>query len=110
MFDILVGVAADSKTAQAQFSQEQAQAQTLLATKLPPSVQIKFNSANTAGIGDRAVTVTGTTTVLGKQISFTAIDVLEGATFFTIGDLVIGVTPPTVAAMQAQAQTVIGRL
>ena len=54
--------------------------------------------------------MTGGATILGKTISFTGIYVISGATFFTIGDLVLGVAPPTEAAIQAQAQIVIGRL
>ncbi len=73
-------------------------------------MHVNLNSANTEGIGDKASTVTGAETLLGKTISFTGIYVISGATFFTIGDLVLGTAPPTVADIQDQAKTVIGRI
>jgi hypothetical protein len=86
------------------------EAQTLIATKLPPGISVKLHTANTAGIGDKASTVTGGETLLGKQISFTGIYVSSGSTFFTIGDLVLGTTPPTVKAIQDQAKVTLGRI
>jgi hypothetical protein len=108
--DIIVGVASDTGTAKAEYAQEQAEAQTLIATRLPAGVHVNLNTANTEGIGDEAATVTGATAILGKTISFTAIYVLSDVTFFTIGDLVLGTTPPTVAAVQDQAKVTLGRI
>ncbi|HEY5050232.1 MAG TPA: hypothetical protein VII50_04980 [Acidothermaceae bacterium] len=108
--DIIVAQAADSKTAQADYAQELAQAQTLIATRLPAGVHVNLNTANTEGIGDNASTVTGSTAILGKPISFTGIYVISSATFFTIGYLVLGTTPPTVTAIQDQANVTLGRI
>jgi hypothetical protein len=108
--DIIVAQAASPAAAQADYATELGEAQTLIATRLPAGVHVNLNTANTAGIGDKASTVTGAEAILGKQISFTGIYVISGATFFTIGDLVLGTTPPTAAAIQDQAQTVIGRI
>jgi hypothetical protein len=108
--DIIVAMAASPAAAQAVYAEELGETQTLIATRLPAGVHVNLNTANTAGIGDKASTVTGAETLLGKQISFSGIYVISGATFFTIGDLVLGATPPTVAAIQDQAQTVIGRI
>jgi hypothetical protein len=108
--DVLVGVATSAAAAQADWAQEQAQAQTLIETNLPAGSHINLDTSNTAGIGDKAATATGTTSIEGTSVSFTGIYVLSDATFFTIGDLVLGTHPPTVADMQAQAQTVLGRI
>jgi hypothetical protein len=105
-----VAVAADAATAQADYSEEQAQAQTLIETKLPPGTVAKLNTTNTEGIGDRASTVTGTSAILGKPIYFTGIYVLKGPVFFLIGDLVVDAKPPTVAAIQDQAKVTLGRI
>jgi hypothetical protein len=110
VMDIIVAQAADAATAQAVYATELGDAQNLIATRLPPGISVKLDTANTAGVGDKASTVTGAETLLGKTISFTGIYVISGATFFTIGDLVLGTTPPTTTAIQDQAQTVIGRI
>ncbi len=108
--DIIVAQAATPGEAQADYTAELGEAQTLIATKLPPGVSVKLDTANTAGVGDQASTVTGGETLLGKQISFTGIYVISGSTFFTIGDLVVGAAPPTATAIQDQAKVVVGRV
>lgn len=108
--DIIVAQAADAATAQADYAQAQADAQTTIATKLPPGTQAKLNTTNAQGIGDKAATITGASSVQGQTISFTGIYVLSGATFFTIGDLVLDKAPPTVTAIQDQAKVTLGRI
>ena len=120
VFDVVVAQAADAATAKAVYAQELGNAQNLIATNLPPGVHLNLTtssasvspsgSASPSSIGDEAATVTGGASIEGKTISFTGIYVISGATFFTIGDLLLGATPPTEAAIQAQAQVVIGRL
>jgi hypothetical protein len=119
--DVVVAQAADAATAKAVYAQELGNAQNLIATNLPPGVHLNLTtssasvspsggSASPSSIGDEAATVTGGASIEGKTISFTGIYVISGATFFTIGDLLLGAAPPTEAAIQAQAQVVIGRL
>jgi hypothetical protein len=108
--DVLVAQATDATTAQAVYTTELGRAETMIATNLPPGVQINLDTANTAGIGDEAATATGSTSIAGKTISFTGIYVTSGATFFTIGDLVLDKAPPTAVAVQDQAKVVIGRI
>jgi hypothetical protein len=108
--DVLVAQAADAATAQAVYTQELAQAEAKISTDLPAGVHVNLDTANTAGVGDKAATATGSTSIGGRTIGFTGIYVISGATFFTIGDLVLDKTPPTAADIQAQAQVVIGRL
>jgi hypothetical protein len=125
VMDIIVAEADSPATARAVYAQELGNAQNLIATNLPPGVHVNLvtssasvgsssastsTSASPPSVGDEASTVTGSAAILGKTISFTGIYVISGATFFTIGDLLLGATPPTEAAIQAQAQTVIGRI
>ncbi|HEY5049981.1 MAG TPA: hypothetical protein VII50_03705 [Acidothermaceae bacterium] len=110
VMDIIVAQAIDAKTAQADYAAAQADAQTTIASKLPPGVHVNLNAANAAGIGDQAVTITGAESLLGQTLSFTGIYVLSGATFFTIGDLVLAKPPPTVSAIEDQARTTLGRI
>ena len=123
VMDIIVAEADSPATAKAVYAQELGNAQNLIATNLPPGVHVNLvtssaslgsssasASASPSSIGDEASTVTGSAAILGKTISFTGIYVISGATFFTIGDLLLGATPPTEAAIQAQALVVIGRL
>jgi hypothetical protein len=108
--DIIVAQAVDAKTAQADYAQGLADAETTIATNLPAGITVKLNTANTQGIGDRAAAITGASSVQGQTISFTGIYVLSGATFFTIGDLVLAKAPPTVTAIQDQAKVTLGRI
>jgi hypothetical protein len=119
--DVIVAQADSPATAKAVYAQELGQAQNLIATNLPPGVHVNLvtssaslspsgGSASPSSVGDEASTVTGSTSILGKTIAFSGIYVISGATFFTIGDLVVGTPAPTAAAIQAQAQTVIGRI
>jgi hypothetical protein len=48
--------------------------------------------------------------VHGKTVSGIGVYVLKGAVFFAVGDVGVGGTTPSAAAMQAQAQTSLGRL
>ena len=52
----------------------------------------------------------GSVTVAGKTIKGSAIYVLKGTIFFGFSDLALSGATPTAAAMQAQAQTILGRL
>jgi hypothetical protein len=110
VMDVIVTQAPDAKTAQAAFAQGVAEAQSTISTNLPPGITVKLDPTNTAGIGDNATTIIGAGSVAGQTISFTGIYVLSGATFFTIGDLVLTKAPPTAAAVQAQAKVTVGRI
>jgi len=110
VMDIIVAEAADPTTAQAAYAKGLNDAQTTIAGNLPAGVTVKLNPTNTQGIGDQASTITGSGAIQGQTISFTGIYVLSGAKFFTIGDLVLNKTPPTVTAIQDQAKVTLGRL
>jgi len=113
VLEVLVAVASDPATAQAQWSQEEAQVQSQLqqALQYAPGVTVSFNLSDTSLSGaDRAAVGTFSETFSGHPISGSGIYVLKGATFFAIVDLVVGQAAPSSTAMEGQAQTVLGRL
>jgi hypothetical protein len=110
VFTVEVAQAQDAATAQADWSQEQSQAQGLAEQKLPPGVNVSLNTQNVSGLGDRAATASGTASVSGQTIGVSGIYLLKGATFLAFQDLLLGHNPPSSAAMQAEARTALGRV
>jgi hypothetical protein len=110
VFTVEVAQAQDSATAQADWSQEQAQAQNLVEQKLPPGVDVSLNTKKVTGLGDRAATASGSASVAGQMIGLSGIYLLKGATFLAFQDLLLGHNPPSSAAMQAEARTALGRV
>ena len=105
---VLVGEAASAELAKAEFNTELLEAEAKLNSGLPAGDHVSFNTSNTSGIGDQAVTVTGGEDA--ADIKFAGIYVLSGATFFLIGDLTLHVAPASIADLTTQAQTVMGRI
>jgi hypothetical protein len=110
VFTVEVAQAQDASTAQADWSQEQSQAQNLVEQKLPPGVDVSLNTQNVTGLGDRAATAYSTASVAGHKIGISGIYLLKGATFLAFQDLLLGSNPPSSAAMQAEARTALGRV
>lgn len=102
VFTVIVGQAPDVATAQAEKAAALAEIQTQ-ATKGVTITQLP-------NIADGAVYVAGGGTISGQTIAISAIYVLKGTVFFGFSDLVLNKQPPSSAALQAQAQTVLGRL
>jgi uncharacterized protein DUF3558 len=111
VFQVLVAQAPDAATAQADWAQEQAQAQSVLANAAGAGITINLNSndVNVSG-ADKAAVATGSYPIAGRTFNVSVIYVIKGAIFFTFSDLAIGVATPSASAMEAQAQTTIGRL
>jgi len=109
VFTVEVEQAADASTAQVAFTQAQAQAQAEVQQQLPPGINANFSTADVAGLADKAVTASGTATIGGQTLGISGIYVLKGATFFAFQDFRRG-SPPTAAAMEAEAQMVLGRI
>ncbi len=61
-------------------------------------------------LADGAVVAQGGATISGQTFSVSSIGVLKGTIFFGFSDLVLGHPAPSSAALQAQAQTCLGRL
>lgn len=113
VFTVIVNVAPDAATAQADWAQAEAQAQQYLQSIISqaggPTVQINLADVSISG-ADKAAAGTIADTINGVTIAGTAIYALKGKIFFTFSDLTLGQSGPSVSSMEAQAATVIGRL
>ena len=119
VFTVLVAQS-DPKLAAAEFDQELAVAEAKVESALPAGVSVPLgvqdldaSSSNSSGastaIGDKAVGLVGSETVVGRSIYFTGIYVLSGGTFVLIGDLVLGHASPPLTAMEDEARTALSR-
>ena len=102
VFEVIVGQAPDVATAQAGKAAAEAQIQSAAGkgiqfTELP-------------SFADGAAYTTGSYTISGQKFNVAAFYALKGTIFFGFSDLALNTPSPTVAAMQAEAQTVLGRL
>ena len=112
VFTVLVAVAPDAATAQADWAQEEAKAQAgvkQLVAEAGGSVSLKAGDITLPG-ADKAATAVATANISGRTLNISAIYVLKGAVFFTFADLVLGKPAPTASAMAAQAETVLTRV
>jgi hypothetical protein len=108
---VIVAQASDATTAQADWAQEQAQAQAALTKAAPAGVNLTFNLSDTAVTGaDRAAVASAKVTVGGVTVGVSAIYVLKGATFFTFSDLAVGHDAASASALEAQALTSLARI
>ena len=92
----------DAATAQAAKAAAQAETQKLGATGI--------NITELPNLADGAAFLGGSYAVSGQTFNISSIDVLKGTIFFGFNDLALNQPAPTSAAMQAQAQIVLGRL
>jgi hypothetical protein len=102
VFDVIVGQEPDVATAQA--GEAEAQAQLLAAA----GKGIQFTEL--PNFADGAAYTTGSYTISGQKFNVAAFYALKGTVFFGFSDLALNTPSPTAAAMQAEAQTVLGRL
>ncbi|HSS93806.1 MAG TPA: DUF3558 family protein [Candidatus Dormibacteraeota bacterium] len=112
VFFVIVAVAPDAASAQANWAQEQAKAGSLLqqGSGQTLGINITFNWSNVSVTGaDQAAAGAFSATKAGRTISGSAIYLLKGPVYVGISDLALGAAPGS-SAMQAQALTVIGRL
>jgi hypothetical protein len=111
VFQVLVAQAPDAATAQSQWTQLQAQAEDALKNGAPSGTNVSLNVTDVTVAGaDKAAVATASATISGTTISISAIYVLKGATFFSFSDLVVGNAAPSSSALEAQAQTTLGRI
>ena len=102
VFEVIVAQAPDLATAQAgkaaaMAAIQQEAGQTIQWTELP-------------SLGDGAAYTTGSYTISGQTFNGSAIYDLKGLDFYGFSDLALGHPTPTAAALQAAAQTILGRL
>jgi hypothetical protein len=109
VFAVIVAQAADSKTANAEWAQEEAQAQAAMAKDVPAGVTPP-KVGDVSGIGDRAATASGSLAIQGQTINVSAIYILKGATFLSYSDLVLNKPAPTIDALAVQSTVSLARI
>jgi hypothetical protein len=110
VFTVEVAQAQDSATAQADWAQDQSEAQAAVEQKLPSGVNVTLDTQNVTGLADRAATATGSTSIDGQAVGFSGIYLLKGATFLAFQDVQLGSAAPTASAMQTEAATALARV
>jgi hypothetical protein len=112
VFMVTVAQATDADTAQAEWSQEEAKAQSYMFTNVPQGVSVNFNITDLSGLSgaDRAAVGQGDGSYAGRSINGSACYLLKGATFVAFSDLLLNQPAPTNDALESEAQTVLGRL
>jgi hypothetical protein len=109
IFTVEVAEATDAAAAQAAWNDAEAQVKAELTQKVPPGINLIVANTDVSGLGDKAAVISGTATIQGQTLGISGIYVLKGAKFFAFQDLKLG-TPPTQAAMEAEAKVALGRL
>ncbi len=113
VFDVIVGQA--SSEAEAQAGKADAEAGILkLAAKGVKFTELAACSGQAScppgTLADGAAYFVGSVTFSGVKVNGSAIYVLKGTTFFGFSDLVLSLPSPTAAALQAEAQVILGRI
>jgi hypothetical protein len=113
VFEVLVGIAPDAGTAQAQWGQEESKAQALLNQSLSQvqgfNVSFSVNDVTITG-ADKAAVGTASASYGGRMFGAAAVYLLKGPDFLSFSDLVVDHPAPSASAMQSEAQTALGRL
>ncbi len=110
VFTVLVAVASDAATADADWATEEAQVKSALNTSAKGvSVDISISDVSLSG-ADMAAVGTGGATIEGEKLAATAVYFLKGAVFVAFSDLVLGKSAPSASDMENEANTVLGRI
>jgi hypothetical protein len=112
VFEVLVAQASSASAAQSGWDQEKTKVLSSLnkATNVP-GVSLTVNISDTSIAGaDRAAAGTMSFSIGGHALAGSGVYLLKGATFVAIVNLVLDHAAPTVAAMEAEAQTALGRV
>jgi hypothetical protein len=102
VFSVIVAQAPDVATAQAGKAAAEAQIQ----SEAGKGVQV----TEVPNFADGAAYTAGSYTISGQTFNIAAFYALKGTIFFGFSDLLLNKPAPTAAALQAEAQTVLGRL
>lgn len=112
VFEVLVAQASSASAAQSGWDQQQSKVLSSLnkATNVP-GVNLTVNISDTSITGaNRAAAGTMSFSISGHSLAGSAVYLLKGATFVAIVNLVLDHAAPAVAAMEAEAQTALGRV
>jgi hypothetical protein len=110
VFSVIVGQADTAADAQADYSQEEAAAQSAITKQVPSGVKFSEHTQDVSGLGDRATVVTGSVSMGAETIAASAIYLLKGAVFLSFSDVVVGSNAPTASALEAEASKALARL
>ena len=112
VFMVTVAQATDPPTAQADWSQEETDAQSVMQRSLPSgvSVDLTLNDVSDLPGFDQAALAQANENLAGRSLNISAIYLLKGATFVTFSDLVLDQPAPTKDALESESQTVLPRL
>jgi hypothetical protein len=110
VFTVLVAVASDAATADADWAAEESQVKSALNTSAKgASIDISISNVSLSG-ADMAAVGTGGADIEGVKIAATSVYFLKGAVFVAFSDLVLGKSAPSASDMENEANTVLGRL
>ena len=110
VFTVIVGVAADAATADADWATEESQVKSALTTNAK-GADVNISIADTSLSGaDMAAVGTGGASIEGVKLNATVIYFLKGAVFVSFSDLVLGKAAPSESDMETEANTVLGRI
>jgi hypothetical protein len=110
VFMVIVGVASDPATAQAEWAAEESKVKSALSTGAQgANVNVSISDVSLSG-ADMAAVGTGGGTIAGTHINASVMYLLKGAAFVSFSDLVLGKAPPSESDMENEANTVLGRL
>ena len=110
MFSVIVGQADTAADAEADYSQEEAEAQAAITKQVPSGVKFKEQTQDVTGLADRATVATGSVSVGAESIGASAIYLLKGNVFLSFSDVVVGSSAPTASALEAEAPKALTRL
>ena len=110
VFSVVVGQADTAADAQADYSQEEADAQSAITKQVPSGVKFKEQTQDVTGLADRATVVNGSVSLGAESIAASAIYLLKGAVFLSFSDVVVGSNGPTAAALEAEASKALARV
>ena len=107
---IVVAQATSATDAGAVWDQERARANQALQQALQSQAQLTPTLSDLPGLGDKASTASYSATIGPVTLAGSAIYVLKGATFFGVSVLRLNGAAPTIDALKAEAQTILGRV
>ena len=110
VFSVIVGQADSATDAEADYSQEEADAQSAITKQVPAGVKLNEQTQDVSGLGDRATVVSGSVSMGAESIAASAIYLLKGAVFLSFSDEVVGADAPTADALEAEATKALARL
>jgi hypothetical protein len=110
VFSVIVGQADTAADAEADYSQEEAAAQSAITKQVPSGVKFNEHTQDVSGLADRATVVNGSVTMGAESIAASAIYLLKGAVFLSFSDVVVGSNGPTAAALEAEASKALARV